>query len=93
VFKELIMELNSKGGVMGVEGESEENMLRYTKEREQGYVNGEPLGMDPRVPAEASVDFKIMHAKAPVTYPEYIGKYLPADAPFSIPLVVFLSKY
>ena len=77
---------------MGLDGESQENMLRYAEEREQGYVNGEPTGMDPRVPEEASVEFKIMREKAPAPPPEYIGMYLTEDAPFSISFFVFLLR-
>jgi hypothetical protein len=84
VFKKLSLELKCQGGVVGVEGESEDNMVRYAKEREQGYVNGEPVGMDPRVPEETSVEMNTMRAKAPVPPPEYIGKYLPTHALFSL---------
>jgi hypothetical protein len=84
VFKKMSLELKCQGGVMGVEGESEENMLRYAKEREQGYVNRELVGMDPRVPEETSAEMNIMRAKAPVPPPEYNGKYLPTNALFLI---------
>lgn len=81
VFKKLSAELKSQGGVMGVEGESEENILRFTKERDEGYADGEPVGMDPRIPDQASVDLEILRAKASAKHAEYIGKYLPTDAP------------
>jgi len=67
-------------------------MLRYAKEREQGYVNGEPVGMDPRVPEEASVELNIMRAKTPIPYPEYIGNDLLLMLCFSLFLVVFVFK-
>ena len=59
---------------MALEGESQENILRYAKERERGYVNGEPVGMDPRVPAETYIELQKMHEKAPPPPPEYIGE-------------------
>ena len=60
---------------MGVDGESEENLATYKEERERGYVNGEPLGMNPRVPEEASAELNVMRTKVPVAPPEYIGMY------------------
>ncbi len=58
---------------MGLEGESEDNLVRYAKERKEGYVNGEPVGMDPRVPEESSVELRKMRAEAPAPPLEYIG--------------------
>ena len=82
---------------MGVDGESEENLARFEKEREMGYVDGEPTGMDPRVPEEAGVELDVMRANAPPEPEEFIGKCLLADVSFSIylyfiSLAAFVSK-
>lgn len=72
VFKKLNAELKAQGVVMGLDGESEENLLRYAKERDEGYVDGEPVGMDPTVPEETSAGLKSMREKAPAPDSEYI---------------------
>lgn len=60
---------------MGVEGESEENLRRFEREREEGYVDGEPKGMNPRVLEEFSAELKIMRAQLPPAPAEYIGTF------------------
>jgi hypothetical protein len=74
--KKLSTELREEGGVLGVKGESEENLARYERGREMGHVGGEPLGMDTKVPEEAAVELNIMRADAPVEPLEFVGKYL-----------------
>ncbi|KAE9366647.1 hypothetical protein N431DRAFT_384533 [Stipitochalara longipes BDJ] len=72
VFERLSEELKKEGGAMGLQGESEESLERYRKERELGYVNGAAIGMDTRVPEEAGVALDWMRANAPNPPEEYI---------------------
>jgi hypothetical protein len=44
VFKKLSTELKGEGGVLGVKGESEENLARYERGREMECGDGEPSG-------------------------------------------------
>jgi len=74
VFGRLSEELKREGGRMGLQGEKEEDLERYRREREEGYVDGVAIGMDVRVPDEARVELDAMRAKAPAPPDEYIGK-------------------
>lgn len=73
LFKKLSEELGRECGRMGIEGESQENLRRFEREREEGYVDGEPKGMNPRVPDEFIAEMKIMCAQLPPPPAEYIG--------------------
>ena len=46
--------------MLGVKGESEENLARYERGREMGCGDGEPSSMDPKVPEEAAVELNVM---------------------------------
>ena len=59
---------------MALDGESEESLLIYKKEREMGYVDGEAVGMDLRAPAEMTLALDAMRANMPPPPTEFIGK-------------------
>ncbi len=59
---------------MALQGEMEEDLERYRREREEGYVDGVAIGMDVRVPDEARVKLDAMRKKAPAPPEEFIGK-------------------
>lgn len=64
---------------MGLDGESEESLERYARERGEGYVDGEPVGMDPTVPGEAGVELDEMRKRTAPKGPEYIGMQFSLD--------------